>query len=154
MSRVIAVIPAYNEATRIESVVKNVLRYVDTAIVVDDGSSDATGDVAAKAGAVVVTHRGNCGAGAATMTGIEAARRMGVERLITIDADEQHDPQDIPPLLKPLEETSCLIMPEMYMNLFSGITPCRQIPGKGTGLHKVLTCFWLSNGIFDKAPTT
>lgn len=104
MSRVIAVIPAYNEGTRIANVVKNVARFADTVIVVDDGSADATGENARAAGATVVTHRGNCGAGAATMTGIEAARRMGADRLITIDADEQHDPLDIPHLLKPLDE--------------------------------------------------
>jgi len=102
--RTVAVIPAYNEGTRIANVVTSVMRYADAVVVVDDGSADGTGPAAAAAGATVVTHRSNCGAGAATMTGIEAARRMGAEAIITIDADEQHDPKDIPELLKPLRE--------------------------------------------------
>ncbi|MFH1443860.1 MAG: glycosyltransferase family 2 protein [Candidatus Peregrinibacteria bacterium] len=97
--RVIAVIPAYNEAKRIASVVENTSNFVDTVVVVDDGSSDATAVVAERAGAMVVRHAQNCGAGAATMTGIEAARAMGAEVIVTLDADEQHDPRDIPSLL-------------------------------------------------------
>jgi glycosyltransferase involved in cell wall biosynthesis len=69
---------------------------------VNDGSSDQTADAAKKAGAVVVSHMCNSGAGAATMTGIEAARALGAKMIITIDADEQHDPKDIPSLLEPL----------------------------------------------------
>ncbi len=98
-----AVIPALNEATRITSVVQGALPYVDRVIVVDDGSTDGTGDIARQAGAFVLRHPENCGAGAATMTGIEAARRLGAEIVVTLDADEQHDPRDIPDLLKALE---------------------------------------------------
>ncbi len=100
--RVIAVIPAYNEAKRIASVVENTSNFVDTVVVVDDSSSDATAVVAERAGAMVVHHAQNCGAGAATMTGIEAARAMGAEVIVTLDADEQHDPRDIPSLLQPV----------------------------------------------------
>ncbi len=98
----IAVIPALNEATRIAAVVKAALPYVDRVIVVDDGSSDGTGERAKEAGAFVLRHPENCGAGAATMTGIEGARRMGVKNLVTLDADEQHDPKDIPAMLAAL----------------------------------------------------
>lgn len=98
----IAVIPALNEATRIAAVVKAALPYVDRVIVVDDGSSDGTGEHAKEAGAFVLRHPENCGAGAATMTGIEGARRMGVKNLVTLDADEQHDPKDIPAMLAAL----------------------------------------------------
>jgi dolichol-phosphate mannosyltransferase len=101
---IIAVIPAYNEATRIGSVVKAVQKFVDRVVVVDDGSDDGSGDTAAKAGAFVVRHMSNGGAGAATMTGLDAARLMGATIAITIDADEQHAPEDIPALLKPLQE--------------------------------------------------
>jgi len=100
--RVFAVIPAYNEAKRIASVVEHTCKFVDTVIVADDGSSDATAVVAEQAGAVVVRHAQNCGAGAATMTGIDAARSMGAEVIVTLDADEQHDPRDIPSLLEPV----------------------------------------------------
>lgn len=101
---IIAVIPAYNEGTRIANVVQEALKYVQRVIVVDDGSADATAIEADKAGATVVRHFENSGAGAATMTGIEAARAAGATILVTLDADEQHDPGDIPVLLKPVLE--------------------------------------------------
>lgn len=108
--KVIAVIPAYNEASRLTSVITNVRAFVDEVIVVNDGSDDASGDVAAAAGATVVSHHINCGAGAATMTGIEAARLRSASIVITIDADEQHDPKDIPALLAPLKAGECDIV--------------------------------------------
>ncbi|MEI8229700.1 MAG: glycosyltransferase family 2 protein [Candidatus Peregrinibacteria bacterium] len=100
--RIIAVIPAYNEAGRIVSVVQATVRYVDQVIVVDDGSTDGTGIAAEQQGALVLRHRENCGAGAATMTGIDAARALKADVIVTLDADEQHDPGDIPHLLKPV----------------------------------------------------
>lgn len=98
----IAVIPAYNESTRVGNVVRSAQPYVDAVIVVDDGSTDDTGRAAKEAGATVLRHGENSGAGAATMTGIEAARRMGATSVVTLDADEQHDPSDIPRLLEPV----------------------------------------------------
>jgi polyprenyl-phospho-N-acetylgalactosaminyl synthase len=100
--KIFAVIPAYNEASRIASVVADASKHVQKVIVVDDGSSDETALNAQKAGAVVIRHPDNSGAGAATMTGLEAARRMGAEAVVTLDADEQHDPGDIPALLQPV----------------------------------------------------
>jgi polyprenyl-phospho-N-acetylgalactosaminyl synthase len=101
--KVIAVIPAYNEATRIARVVQDALRHVSRVVVVDDGSADGTGRAAEQAGALVVRHAENSGAGAATMTGIEAARMLGATVIVTLDADEQHDPRDIPALLDPVK---------------------------------------------------
>jgi glycosyltransferase involved in cell wall biosynthesis len=103
MKRVFAVIPAYNEEGRVTQVVRDVLKFVEEVIVVDDGSTDQTASVAEDVGAMVIRHVENCGAGAATMTGIEAARRMGADVLVTLDADEQHSPEDIPALLRPIE---------------------------------------------------
>ena len=102
MANIVAVLPAYNEATRLEGVIGSVKKHVDTVIVVDDGSSDETSLVAIRCGATVVHHRENCGAGAATMTGIDAARKLGADTLITLDADGQHDPKDIPALIQPI----------------------------------------------------
>jgi dolichol-phosphate mannosyltransferase len=101
--KIIAVIPAYNEGRRVGNVVADVKKYVDEIIVVDDGSTDDTADFAKKAGAIVLQHIENCGAGAATMTGIDAARVLGAQIIITLDADEQHSSDDIPALLEPIK---------------------------------------------------
>lgn len=99
---IVAVIPAYNESQRIGRVVKDARGLVDAVIVIDDGSTDATAEVAAKEGATIVRHEENSGAGAATMTGIEAARALGADVVVTLDADGQHDPKEIPLLLEPV----------------------------------------------------
>lgn len=117
--KLVAVIPAYNEASRVGNVVAAALKYVDTVIVVDDGSTDDTSHAAEHAGACVVRHSQNGGAGAATMTGIEAARRMGATAVVTLDADEQHDPADIPRLLEPVKRDEADIV---FANRF-GIRP-------------------------------
>lgn len=100
--RTIAVIPALNEATRIGETVARVLGYVDAAVVVDDGSMDATAEAARLAGAVVVRHPINCGQGAGLRTGTEAALRLGAEVVVHLDADGQHDPSFIPALVAPI----------------------------------------------------
>ncbi len=101
------VIPAYNEATRIAAVIRGAHSYASEVIVVVDGSTDDTAAVARASGARVIEHVQNCGAGAATMTGIEAARLLGCQCVVTIDADGQHSTADIPRLLQTLQETGC-----------------------------------------------
>lgn len=99
---IIAVIPAYRESTRVPVVIKDALKFAKEVIVVDDASEDATADVSRAAGAMVIRHLENSGAGAATMTGIEAARRLGADIVVTLDADGQHDAADIPRMLQPV----------------------------------------------------
>ncbi len=100
--RTCAVIPAYNEATRIGAVVRGAKQYVDEVIVVVDGATDDTAHVAKSEGARVLVHSENCGAGAATMTGLLAARMLGYDAAVTLDADGQHATADIPRLLEAL----------------------------------------------------
>lgn len=100
--RTCVVIPAYNEATRIGAVVRGAKQFVDDVIVVVDGATDATEAVARQEGARVILHPENCGAGAATMTGLIAARSLGFDVAITLDADGQHATTDIPRLLDAL----------------------------------------------------
>jgi glycosyltransferase involved in cell wall biosynthesis len=101
--RTVVVIPAYNEATRIAAVIRGAKQYADEVIVVVDGASDGTAGIAAAEGARVIEHAENCGAGAATMTGLLAARRLGFDAAITVDADGQHATADIPRLLEAMK---------------------------------------------------
>lgn len=91
----LAVVPAYNEERRIESVVLGLLPHVDRVCVVDDSSTDATAEYAGRAGAVVLTHCLNRGQGAALETGHAYARSIGAELVLHFDADGQFDPADI-----------------------------------------------------------
>lgn len=94
--RVFVVLPAYHEEKHIGDVVRRVLPHCPQVIVVDDGSADRTAEVAASAGAIVVRHEVNRGKGAAIRTGVAEAQRRGCDCVLTLDADGQHDPADIP----------------------------------------------------------
>jgi glycosyltransferase involved in cell wall biosynthesis len=96
---VIAVIPAYNEARFIASVVFKTRRHTDLVIVVDDGSSDDTVWLAEAAGAMVVRQPNNMGKAAALNTGLALARQHGAAGVVLIDGDGQQDANDIPLLL-------------------------------------------------------
>jgi glycosyltransferase involved in cell wall biosynthesis len=95
---------AYNEATAIGRVVAELGRAGHRAIVVDDGSGDETGDIAAAAGAHVVAHPINLGQGAALQTGIDYALSQGADVLVTFDADGQHRVSDIARLVEALRQ--------------------------------------------------
>ncbi len=97
------VIPAYNEAGRLGEVVKQARNYASRVIVVDDGSTDGTGAVAKKAGAIVLGHIINMGKGAALKTGCDFAIGQGAKVIITLDADAQHRPGDIPKFLEKMK---------------------------------------------------
>jgi glycosyltransferase involved in cell wall biosynthesis len=91
----VALICAYNEAAHIEAVVRGAARHVPV-VVVDDGSSDATADIASRAGAWVLRKERNGGKGAAMMTGFRWAVRSGFKAVICLDGDGQHDTAEIP----------------------------------------------------------
>jgi len=98
------VIPAYNEASRIDKVVRGVKKFTENIIVVDDGSSDKTSKVAKKSKVKVLRHRINLGKGAAMKTGVEAAFLLGAETVVLMDGDGQHDPKYIPQFLEKISE--------------------------------------------------
>jgi glycosyltransferase involved in cell wall biosynthesis len=99
---VVVGIPAFNEESTIARVVLEAQRFADVVVVCDDGSSDLTGEVAERLGAEVVRHGRNLGYGAALKSLFERARVVGADVLVTLDADGQHDPGEIPAVLKPV----------------------------------------------------
>jgi glycosyltransferase involved in cell wall biosynthesis len=109
-TRVLAGIAAYNEARYVGSVVLQARQYVDEVIVVDDGSTDSTAKVAELAGATVVRHPQNKGKGSAIQTILAEARKRNPDVLVLLDADAQHDPNEIPALIRPISEGFDLVI--------------------------------------------
>ncbi len=105
-----ALIPAYNCASTVAAVVQGVQRQGIEALVVDDGSSDATAEAARAAGAcAVVRHPENRGKGHALVTGFRWALDHGADGVITLDADGQHSPEDLPVFLERAADAELLI---------------------------------------------
>jgi glycosyltransferase involved in cell wall biosynthesis len=100
--KVVAVIPAYNEERFIGSVVLKTRQFANQVIVVDDGSTDQTAQLARAAGALVVSQDGNHGKGTALNAGLQAASRFNPDVVVALDADGQHGPDDIPSLVAPI----------------------------------------------------
>ena len=98
-------IPAFREEKRIGAVVRECLEYCPDVVVVDDGSDDGTGQAAEAAGAHVVSQVQNRGKGEALRRGIQYAGEHGFDLVITLDADGQHAPSDIPAFLAAYERT-------------------------------------------------
>ncbi len=100
-----AVIPCLNEEDTIATLVRAVRRHLSTVVVVDDGSTDHTGELAAHAGATVLRLERNRGKGAALRQGWRHAFQTGFQWAMTLDGDGQHSPDDIPAFLVQAERT-------------------------------------------------
>src|SRR3989442_3174079 len=103
-ARVVAVVPAYDEAGKIGAVVRKISRrHASCVIVVDDASTDGTAAEAQAAGAErVIRHERNRGVGAAIRTGLFAGKGDGFELAVVLSGDDQHEPDELPRLLEPL----------------------------------------------------
>jgi len=112
----IAAMPAYNEAHAIAEVIKGCKKYVDKVVVVDDGSTDNTVDIAESLGAYVIRHETNKGYGAALKNCFETARQLDADAMVIIDSDGQHDPSEIPKLLEPLKDGFDLVIGSRFVN--------------------------------------
>jgi len=124
---VAVVIPAYNEARFIGSVVIQSLRAFPNVLVIDDGSSDETAYVAEKAGARVIRHLTNQGKSQAVNTALEWARRNTVNALVILDGDGQHNPDEIKSVLAPiLENKADLVVGSRFMSIKSKIPIYRR----------------------------
>lgn len=107
---VLAGIPAFNEARYVGSIVLRARQYADEVIVVDDGSTDDTSTVAGLAGATVVRHDGNEGKGAAIRSILAEAKKRRPDVLVLLDADSQHNPDEIPSLIDPISQGFDLVI--------------------------------------------
>jgi UDP-N-acetylglucosamine---dolichyl-phosphate N-acetylglucosaminyltransferase len=123
MNKIFIVIPAYNEESVIQEVIAGIKNEgYDNIIIVDDGSKDNTfqkiKEIQKKIqGVVTLRHKINRGKGAATKTGIEAAKLMGADIIATMDGDDQHDPRDISKLIEPIiAKTSDVVLGNRLKN--------------------------------------
>ena len=129
MANVVAIIPAYNEEKALADVIGKTLEHVDEVIVVDDGSSDKTSEVAIEAGARVIKHSVNLGKGEALKSGFKAIGDDSI--IITIDGDGQHNPSEIPDLVRPIiEDGADLVNGSRYMNGPEENTPAYRRVGQ------------------------
>ena len=99
---IVAVIPAFNEARFIGSIVLETRQYCRLVIVVDDGSTDGTDRLALMAGADVIRHAHNLGKGAAMNTALHAASQHHPEAVVMLDADGQHSPAELARVVQPI----------------------------------------------------
>jgi glycosyltransferase involved in cell wall biosynthesis len=125
------VIPARNEASIIAAVLANIPSEIRShqviPIVIDDGSEDGTAKVAQEAGAIVVRHIANLGVGAATTTGFRAALEVDANIVVTMDADGQHDPREIPTLVQCLIEGPFDVVIGSRLLTHDGMPPSRFV---------------------------
>jgi glycosyltransferase involved in cell wall biosynthesis len=103
-------IPAYNEGRQIGEVIRGALEHAGAVLVVDDGSADDTARAARAAGADVLQHAKNRGKGAALQTGFHAARERSFQLIVTLDADGQHRPEEIPKFIEAYARTGIPVL--------------------------------------------
>lgn len=125
----VIIIPSYNEERFIGSVVLKARRYAERVIVVDDGSTDGTAEIAQAAGAIIARHKHNRGKGAALATGMGLARRLAPRAVVMIDGDGQHVCDQIPQVVAPiLSGEADIVVGSRYLG-DSSETPAHRIWG-------------------------
>ena len=137
---IVAVIPAYDEELTIGSVLLLTAKHVDRCIVVDDGSTDRTTEIARAAGATVIVLPENRGKAHALFTGLDAVRTLDPDIVVLIDADGQNNPAEIPVLIAPITRNEAdLVIGSRFLGTTSDIPAYRKIGQKTldytTNLH-------------------
>jgi len=107
---VLVAMPAYNEEKYIGSLVAEARQYGGEVLIIDDGSTDDTSETARLAGATVIQHKENKGYGAAVQSILAEAKRISPDILVLLDADSQHNPNEIPRLVKPISQGFDLVI--------------------------------------------
>ena len=145
--KIAAGIPAFNEEKNVGSMIVELLKFVDIVIVCDDGSNDNTSMIAKKMGAIVVNHERNLGYGAGIKSLFLKARELGVDVLVTLDADGQHRPEDVLPVLEPIKKHETdIVIGSRFLDQNQ-----QQIPSYRKAGIKIITK--LANTTLDKTIT-
>jgi len=145
--KIAAGIPAFNEEKNVGSMIVELLKFVDIVIVCNDGSNDNTGMIAKKMGAIVVNHERNLGYGAGIKSLFLKARELGVDVLVTLDADGQHRPKDVLTVLEPIKKHETdIVIGSRFLDQNQ-----QQIPSYRKAGIKIITK--LANTTLDKTIT-
>ena len=108
--------PAFNEEKSIAHVIKETQKYTDDIIVIDDGSSDNTSQIATDNGTYTIKHPTNMGKGVALKSGFDYIQKLEYDIVITIDADNQHNPNEIPKLIQAINNGADFVNGSRYIN--------------------------------------
>lgn len=108
--RACVILPAFNEADNISKVIREIKKAEIEVIVIDDGSNDSTSSIAEKEKTHLIRHPIRRGKGASLKDGFDYARSNGYDMIITMDADGQHDPSEIPLFIKKAKETGARVI--------------------------------------------
>lgn len=134
------IVPAYNEAAVVRQVVASLREAFSHVVVIDDGSTDRTGDEARAAGAAVVRHPFNLGQGAALQTGVEFALDRGAELVATFDADGQHHVGDLVAMAALVRERGLdIALASRFLGRADGMSPGRRLLLRAAALFTRLT---------------
>lgn len=146
-SKVYIVLPAYNEGQVIKEVIKSIkTEGYSNIIVVDDGSTDNTYTESLSTGAITIKHTINRGKGAATQTGLDAAKLLSADVTVTMDSDGQHNPKDIAKLIKPILENKADVVLGSRMLGEKGMPFSRILMNKiGNGVTYLFFGIWVSD---------
>lgn len=143
---IIAILPAYNQEKNITKLIQEIKKYVFQAIIVADGSTDKTAEIAAESGALVPEPVAKRGKGNAVIKGINFSKSLNPDIVVLMDSDGQHSPEEIPKLIEPLLKKHC----DMVIgSRFLGVIKTSSINKIGNYilnlLHFLLTLKWVTD---------
>jgi glycosyltransferase involved in cell wall biosynthesis len=130
VNKEVVLIPTYNQASHIRHLIKEVRKYVEDVVIVDDGSCDNTAELAKKENAVVIRHSHNKGKGASLHTGIDYLSDKDYKILITMDGDGQHLPEEIPLFINFYEKYDADLIVGNRMHNLANMPVIRRLTNK------------------------